>query len=100
MKHTLLIADDEKTVHEIIRRVFRPVDFHILSVFDGEEVMDVAVKENPDLILLDVHMPHKDGKEVLLELRGDSKTRMIPVLILTGYKGSHALSEVEGFKLG
>lgn len=96
-KHTLLVADDEDTVHKIIKGTFSPADYRILSVFDGKDVAEIARKENPDLILLDISMPHKSGKEVLLELRGDAKTRMTPVLILTG---GHALSEVEGFKLG
>jgi len=99
VKHTLLIADDEKPVHYILKKLLRPDDFNVLSVFDGAAVAETARKENPDLILLDLQMPNKNGKEILLELRGDDKTREIPVLILTGNRGAHLLGEAEALGL-
>lgn len=99
MKHTLLIADDEKPVHYILKKLLRPDDYNILSVFDGAEVAETARRENPDVILLDLQMPNKNGKQILLELRGDDKTRAIPVLILTGNRGAQLLGEAEALGL-
>src|SRR5271163_2769944 len=99
MKYTVLAADDEKSIHDLLKRTFDPGRYQILSAYDGGEIQRMVLRERPDLILLDIHMPVKNGREVLLDLRRDARTRMIPVLILTGNKGE-TLGEAEGLELG
>jgi len=98
MKYKLLIADDEKPVHDLLKRTFDAERYELLDVFDGARVKDTAIRRRPDLILLDLHMPDRDGRVVLLDLRNDPRTRAIPVLILTGDHGD--MIEAEGLDLG
>lgn len=57
--------------------------FNAIAIRDGEEAMSVINKELPDLILLDLMLPHKSGFEILTELKKDEKLKNIPVLILS-----------------
>lgn len=91
----ILVADDDLEDCDIIREAF--VESRLLNelhfVHDGEELMDYLTHrgkfENaskyplPGLILLDLNMPRKDGREVLRELKGNVKLRHIPVIVLT-----------------
>lgn len=74
------------------------VECRVSLVRDGEEAMDFLRKRGvfaktprPDLILLDLHLPKKDGREVLAEVRADEKLRGMPVVVLTG---SHVHEEI------
>lgn len=98
MKYKLLIADDEEVLHDLLRDSLGP-KFEVVGVLDGLQVKLAAIRERPDLILLDIHMPGKDGRAVLLELRDDPRTRHIPVLVLTADQGE-MLGEAEGIDLG
>lgn len=81
----ILIVDDEKPVRKLISRVLSSSPWEILTASDGEEGLAAACARNPDLILLDVDMPKKNGWEVLKALRENLRTRMTPVIMLTGY---------------
>lgn len=87
----LLMEDDAGDV-ELIREALRDakISLAIDHVFDGEDGMRYLRREGnyagasrPDLILLDLNMPRKDGREVLLEIKGDKGLRSIPVVVLT-----------------
>ena len=93
-----MVADDEHLLHELLRRSLG-AKFEVVSVFNGLQVEEAAMRERPDLILLDIHMPGKSGRKVLLELRENAMTRNIPVLVLTADKGD-VLGEAEGIDLG
>lgn len=77
----ILIADDEAPICRLLRRVL--ARYEVLVAATGDEALKQAREAQPDLILLDVHLPGKDGLEVLAELRGDSRTRLVPVIIVT-----------------
>jgi len=98
LKYKLLIADDEEVLHDLLKQALG-AKYQIVSVLDGLQVQLAALREKPDLILLDIHMPGKDGRTVLLELRDDPRTRQIPILVLTADKGE-VLGEAEGIDLG
>lgn len=78
----ILIVDDDRDFRELLKAVLQE-DYEILHAFDGQEGLDLAVKENPDAILLDVMMPKVAGIEMLRSLQSDLDTRRIPVIILT-----------------
>ena len=98
MRYKLLVADDEELLHDLLKRTLG-AQFEIVSVLNGLQVKDAVMRERPDLILLDIHMPGKGGREILLELRAEPTMRSIPVLVLTADKG-HVLGEAEGLQLG
>lgn len=99
MSYRILVADDEELLHDLLARSLDASKYAISSVYDGLEVKQMALRDKPDLILLDIHLPGRDGREVLLDLRSDPDTRSIPVLVLTADKGE-ILGEAEGFELG
>lgn len=80
----ILIVDDEKDFCEVTKmRIESSGDFGVLTCFDSLQALKLAKKEHPDLILLDVMMPGKDGPQIAAELRADKDTKGIPVVFLT-----------------
>ena len=79
----VLIADDEPDVHAFVKAVLREDGISFLSADNGQSAIDMAKAEAPDLIILDVQMPRKNGFLVFRELREDAATKSIPVIMLT-----------------
>lgn len=77
-----LIEDDQFLARVLIFRLNQE-DFEVVSVDNGAEAFDAVKKENPDIVLLDLLLPKKNGFEVLQELKLDSSTNNIPVVILS-----------------
>jgi len=82
MKKKILIADDEPEIVDIVKRMLEE-NYEVITAYDGEECIEKAKKEKPDLILLDILMPKLDGWETLKRLKEDKETRDIPVSMLT-----------------
>ncbi len=85
---SLIVAEDDKDDQLLIREAFEECEIDtkdILFADDGEELMALLpdVDNETTLILLDLNMPRKDGREVLKEIRANEKTRHIPVIILS-----------------
>jgi CheY-like chemotaxis protein len=81
---TILICDDEESLRELIRAVLGP-EYRYVEAVDGEEALELARKEPPDLMILDVMLPRLNGLEVLSELRRDEQLRDIPVIVVTAW---------------
>lgn len=79
----VLIADDEAEVHEFVQVALEDDGYRVLTALDGEAALETARAESPDLVILDVQMPRKNGFQVFGELRRDDATRSIPVIMLT-----------------
>lgn len=84
----ILFIEDEPNLQKAIDEVLKQEGFEILAALDGEKGLEVAKKEKPDLILLDLILPKKDGFEVLRELKADKELKDIPVIILTNLEGT------------
>ncbi|MCD6447536.1 MAG: response regulator [Thermoplasmata archaeon] len=82
MKKKILIADDEPEIVDIVKRMLEE-KYEVITAYDGEECIEKAKKEKPDLILLDILMPKLDGWETLKRLKEDEETKDIPVSMLT-----------------
>ena len=87
MGKKILFIEDEPTLQKEIEEIFKQEDFEMFAAFDGEKGLESAKKTKPDLILLDLILPKKDGFEVLKELKADEKTKNIPVIVLTNLEG-------------
>lgn len=83
MAKKILFIEDESALHQALTPFFEEAGYTMLSAFDGEEGIRLAKKEKPDLILLDLILPKKDGFEVLQELKENEETKKIPVVVLT-----------------
>jgi signal transduction histidine kinase/DNA-binding response OmpR family regulator len=94
---TVLVVDDSRDNLEfIVEYVLKPHGYQTLTASDGAEGLELALTENPDLILLDVNMPKLSGLEVLEALEREG--RQIPVILMT-FHGSETLA-VQAFRLG
>lgn len=81
----ILVVDDEEQVRELLGRFLREKGYDVALAADGEEALELAERWNPQVILLDVRMPDLDGIEVCVRLRSNEKTRLIPVIVVTGF---------------
>lgn len=79
----VLIVDDDAFLSGIYATKLELEGFLVVTARDGEEGLKAAMREKPDLILLDVLMPKLDGFEVLKRLKADAETKPIPVIMLT-----------------
>jgi CheY-like chemotaxis protein len=79
----ILIADDKATSRELIRTVLGTSEYAITEAGDGNEALRCARETQPDLIILDLHMPGLDGFGVATELRRDERFERTPIMALT-----------------
>ncbi len=79
----ILLIDDERTLHIMLKPILGSYGFEVISAMNGEEGLSLAASEQPGLILLDVIMPTIKGREVCRRLKSSPVTRNIPVLFLT-----------------
>jgi CheY-like chemotaxis protein len=80
---TILTADDEPHIIELVRVTLEDDRVRIVEAIDGIGALDAAELYAPDLILLDVHLPDVSGLEVCRRLRGDPRLRCTPIVMLT-----------------
>ena len=80
MGYTILVADDEKEIRELLRLYLENSEYEVIEAEDGQQALDILRDKKIDLCLLDIMMPKVDGYRVLKELRTQSN---IPVLILS-----------------
>src|SRR5690606_41246806 len=76
----ILVVDDEKPIAEILKFNLEKEGYEVICAHDGNDAIELAEKEKPDLILLDIMLPGKDGNEVCREIR---KTQNMPIIMLT-----------------
>ena len=88
----ILFIEDEPHLQKEVGEILTQEGFEVLSALDGEEGLELIKKEKPDLILLDLILPKKDGFEVLKEMKEDEDLKDIPVIVLTNLEG---MSDVE-----
>lgn len=81
--HRILIVEDEQDIADLIGFNLQRAGYEVLKAHDGLEGTEMAKRERPDLIVLDLMLPGRDGYGVFRELRRDSRTVDIPVIMLT-----------------
>jgi len=98
MKEKILIVEDEKDIVKMLDYNLRKEGFRIISCYDGEEALDLANREHPDLIVLDLMLPGIDGLEVCKTLKKENKTSNIPIIMLTAK--AQESDKIVGLELG
>jgi CheY-like chemotaxis protein len=84
MAARILVADDSVTIQKVVELTFSKEGFVLVQARSGEEAIQKAKAERPDLVLLDLVMPDKSGYEVCAALRADPALRAVPIILLTG----------------
>jgi two-component system cell cycle response regulator DivK len=79
----ILIAEDRPSSRELIRTVLEGCGYIVSEASDGRQAVEVAKRENPDLLIVDLQMPALDGLGVLAELRRDERFADVPIVALT-----------------
>lgn len=85
----ILIAEDEQDILELITFTLQFGGYEVIPTSNGEDALEMARKEQPDLVLLDVRMPRMSGYEVCTQVKADGDTHHIPVVFLSA-KGQEA----------
>jgi len=98
MPQTVLVVDDERDIVELVRYNLAQAGFRVVSAADGRQALDLARRERPDLIVLDLMLPVMPGAEVARLLKQDEATRETPILMLTA-RGEE-VDRIVGFELG
>jgi len=82
-QNVILVIEDDEDTNDLIIGVLNDAGFKGLSALDGENGIDIARSNKPDVIILDLMLPTIDGIEVCRRLMADTETRSIPVIVLT-----------------
>jgi CheY-like chemotaxis protein len=85
---TILVADDESHILNVVSLKLRNAGFRVLTASDGQEALDLATQERPDLLITDYHMPHLSGLELCRRMKQGEATSSIPAIMLTA-RGYH-----------
>ncbi len=92
-KKKILIVDDEKVLLELLVSKMKQNGFAAIGARDGDEGLQTALAERPDLILLDIVMPKMDGITVLKKLRQDKWGKNVPVIVLSNLNTAEAVEK-------
>ncbi|HEY8750906.1 MAG TPA: response regulator [Tepidisphaeraceae bacterium] len=84
----ILVADDESHILNVVSLKLRNAGFKVITASDGQEALDLAISELPDLLITDYHMPRLSGIELCRRLKQDVRTQKIPTIMLTA-RGYH-----------
>lgn len=95
MNKKILIIEDEKDLVKVLRDTFEKEKFQVFYAEDGEEGLNQFYEKNPDIILLDINMPKKNGWEVCREVREQSN---LPILMMTARDSE--IDELKGLNIG
>lgn len=98
MTADILAIDDDKLSHKMICRSLEPAGYSLRPAYTGEEGLQAAVGNPPDIILLDVEMPGLSGYDVCVQLRQHESTRDIPVIFLSSH--SSLRERMQGYEAG
>ncbi|MBU1925253.1 MAG: response regulator, partial [Candidatus Omnitrophica bacterium] len=97
-KKKILVVDDEEDIVRVLRMRFKAAGYDVITAGDGQAGVEAAIKEKPDLIVMDVMMPILDGFGATKEIRSRLETAPIPIIMLTAK--SDIESELKGIDAG
>ena len=97
-KKTIMVVDDNPDIVTIVRTILEGKGYSVASAYSGAELLSSLEKDKPDLVVLDIMMPHMDGLEVLTRLKAAPETASIPVILLTAKVQYEDV--LGGYKLG
>ena len=97
MAKKILIIDDDPVIVDYLETLFKDNGYETCSATSSMEGLEVLHRERPDLITLDLQMPGEWGPRFYRKLRQDKELKDIPVIVVTGIDGSHAIKDAVAF---
>lgn len=94
----VLVVEDEKDIVDLIEYHLKQSGFSVIKALDGPSGLELARKEKPSLIILDLMLPEMDGKDICRALKSNPSTQSIPILMLTAK--TEEIDRLIGFELG
>ncbi len=98
MKKKILIVDDDTIIHETFDAVLSSDEFEVIHAYDGRSILERVINEQPDLVILDVMMPVRDGRDICRDIRKNPNTKDTIILMLSA-KNEH-FDRILGLELG
>lgn len=98
MPQQILVVDDDREIVRVLRAYLERDGFRVLTAFGGEEALHTLRRERPDLIVLDLMLPDRDGWDLTRLVRSDSSLRHIPIIMLTAR--TEEADRIVGLELG
>ncbi len=83
MSQRILVADDDKQIVRLLQSYLEQAGFQVLTAYDGETTLRTIRQERPDLVILDLMLPDRDGWDITRTLRSDEKFARLPIIMLT-----------------
>lgn len=93
----VLVADDEVEIANLVSFVLEDAGFEVTPVYSGSDALETALRERPDLVVLDVMMPGLDGREVSRRLKESVQTSRIPVVLFSAANVDLATTTADAF---
>jgi CheY-like chemotaxis protein len=97
MAKKILIIDDDPVVLQYLSTLFQDNGYETCKADSSQSALEVAKKENPDLITLDLEMPGEWGSRFYRKLRKEKDLRDIPIIVISGIDGDHAVKDAVAF---
>lgn len=97
-KNTIMVVDDDPDLVTVLTIMLEQKEFNVKHAYSGPQLFSGLERQKPDLIILDIMMPHMDGFEVLKRLKADQETSSIPVILLTAQEEFENI--MTGYKVG
>jgi len=98
MTQRILVVDDDREIVRLVRTYLEQSHFEVLTAYDGETALHILRRERPDLLLLDLMLPGRDGLEVTRVMRSDASLAAMPIIMLTARVEDH--DKIVGLELG
>jgi two-component system alkaline phosphatase synthesis response regulator PhoP len=98
MAQRILVVDDDREIVRLVRAYLEQSGYEVLVAYDGETALHMLRREHPDLVLLDLMLPGRDGRDVTRVVRGDAGLAAMPIIMLTARVEDH--ERIVGLELG
>jgi len=100
MPPKVLVVDDDPLMHRLFQRHLERAGYQMISAMDALEGLEMAARELPQVIVMDVMMPEIDGLEAIRRLRKNEATKAIPVIVITANVNNYEASQQESAVCG
>lgn len=93
MNDTILVCEDNEGITDVVKIVLESKGYNVVAISSGEKIIEIIEVEKPALILMDLWLPGMNGDEIALMLKANSKTKHIPIIIVSASRDAEAVAK-------